>query len=298
MRPMHRNRSRRACRGFTLVEIILVIAITGIIAAMVAVFLRHPIDAYVDTARRASLSDTADTALRRIARDLRRAIPNTVRVTNSSGVFYLEFIPARAGGRYRLDENCFTTGCSSLTTLGSLVDDASNLPSLCVGNGTPTGCVRADRLVIYNQYNNAAADCAVDNPSAYCEFSGGDAASPVNGVTAAGNEDVIAFASNVFVPANGSATGRFQIAEGPVTYACNPGSGQLLRYYDYALAAAQPTPPTGGRSAILATGVSACGIAYTTGAFERWGLVAIQLGLTRDNESVTLYQEVHVDNAP
>ena len=29
---MHRNRSRRACRGFTLVEIILVIAITGIIA--------------------------------------------------------------------------------------------------------------------------------------------------------------------------------------------------------------------------------------------------------------------------
>ena len=40
-------------RGFTLVEAVIVIVITGIIAAMVAVFVRTPIQGYVDSARRA-----------------------------------------------------------------------------------------------------------------------------------------------------------------------------------------------------------------------------------------------------
>src|SRR5205814_7956125 len=67
-------------RGFTLLEAVLVIAMTGIVAAMVAVFIRAPVNAYVDQARRAELSDAADTALRRMAREVQRALPNSVRV--------------------------------------------------------------------------------------------------------------------------------------------------------------------------------------------------------------------------
>ena len=59
------------------------IAIVGIIGAMVAVFIRSPVQSYVDSARRAELGDVADTALRRIIRDLRLALPNSVRVTES-----------------------------------------------------------------------------------------------------------------------------------------------------------------------------------------------------------------------
>ena len=55
--------------GFTLVEVIMVIVITGIIASFVGVFIKGAIDAYVDSARRAELSDVADTAVRRISRD-------------------------------------------------------------------------------------------------------------------------------------------------------------------------------------------------------------------------------------
>ena len=54
--------------GFTLIEAIMVITITGILAAIVAVFIRTPVDGYIDSVARAELTDAADTALRRIAR--------------------------------------------------------------------------------------------------------------------------------------------------------------------------------------------------------------------------------------
>ena len=67
-------------RGFTLVELIMVIVLMGIIGGIMSVFMRGPIDAYFSGARRAALTDVADTTVRRIARDLHRALPNSIRV--------------------------------------------------------------------------------------------------------------------------------------------------------------------------------------------------------------------------
>ena len=55
---MKMTRRPTTCKalGFTLIEMVMVIVITGIVAAMVAVFIRQPIDAYVATARRAELT--------------------------------------------------------------------------------------------------------------------------------------------------------------------------------------------------------------------------------------------------
>src|SRR5690349_19041624 len=95
MRPLPNRESRtmkhvvRHQGGVTLIEMIVVILITGIIGSMVVVFMRRPVDGYLDTARRAELSDIADTALRRISRDLRRALPNSVRVTSVGNATYL-----------------------------------------------------------------------------------------------------------------------------------------------------------------------------------------------------------------
>ena len=92
---------RQTQPGFTLVEMIIVMVITGIIGGMVAIFLRAPVQQYMSTARRADMTDIADTALRRIGRDLRLALPNSVRVnTSGSGattIYYLDFwLPAVA----------------------------------------------------------------------------------------------------------------------------------------------------------------------------------------------------------
>jgi len=54
--------------------------------------MRDPVRAYVDSARRGELSDVADTALRRMARDIRTALPNSLRVSTSGSTFYLELL--------------------------------------------------------------------------------------------------------------------------------------------------------------------------------------------------------------
>ena len=74
------NTTHRASQcGFTLIELIMVIVIMGVVGGMVSVFMKGPIDAYISGGRRAALTDTADTTVRRMARDLHKALPNSLR---------------------------------------------------------------------------------------------------------------------------------------------------------------------------------------------------------------------------
>jgi len=116
--------ARSAQRGFTLVELVMVIGLLGVISGMVMVFMKSPIDAYFASARRAGVTDVADTAARRMSRDIRRALPNSVRSPNSQ---CLEFIPTKTGGRYRVEALIagdgtnldFTIADSAFNLLGS-----------------------------------------------------------------------------------------------------------------------------------------------------------------------------------
>ena len=84
-----------------MVEMIVVMVITGIIGGMVAIFIKAPVQGYVDSARRAEMTDIADTALRRLSRDIRTAVPNSVRVLGCGTTPCIEFLPTKGGGRYR-----------------------------------------------------------------------------------------------------------------------------------------------------------------------------------------------------
>jgi MSHA biogenesis protein MshO len=90
--------TRQRTLGFTLIELVVVIVITGIMAASIAVFFVPAVTAYFDTRRRAEMTDTADTALRRMARDVRRAVPNSIRVVGST---CFQLVPTVSGGLYR-----------------------------------------------------------------------------------------------------------------------------------------------------------------------------------------------------
>ena len=271
-------------QGFTLIESILVIVITGVIAGVVAVFMQSPVTGYFDTVRRAELSDTADTALRRIARDLHAALPNSVRVLTSGGVAYLELFPAQVGARYLLDtasESCFIGGCSGLTTLGSAI----------AADGRYVG----ESLVIFNYYNNSGNDCSSSLPSAYCGQNRATISSSVDG----GSQDTFSFAAaKRFYPAGGSPGRRLHIVSPPVSYVCDPATGLLTRYAGYGINAAQSTTFAGASSALLAKHVSACSFKYQPGVWERTGLATLRLSLTDHGETVSLYHEVHVDNSP
>ena len=78
-----------------------VIALTGVMAVGLADILRHPMNGYAAVSQRTELVALVDLALRRMSRDLRRALPNSVRVSGSGRV--LELLHTGGGGRYRAD---------------------------------------------------------------------------------------------------------------------------------------------------------------------------------------------------
>ena len=126
---------RRGARGFTLVEAVIVIAIAGVVSAMVAVFIKRPIEGYFDATRRAELTDAADTALRRLSRDLRLALPNSIRV-DPTGRF-IEFLITTGGGRYRAEVTSTGTGnpLDFVTAAGDTSFDViGTMPTIAAGS--------------------------------------------------------------------------------------------------------------------------------------------------------------------
>ncbi|MEO1767300.1 prepilin-type N-terminal cleavage/methylation domain-containing protein [Thiobacter aerophilum] len=265
-------------RGFTLIEMIVVIVITGIIAAMVAVFLRKPVEGYFDTARRAQLSDIADTALRRMARDVRLALPNTLRVTDGDRT--VEFLLTRTGARYRAQPRSDGTG------------DPLDISTLDTGFdilGPPITFQNGDRIAVYNLGPN------IPGANAYV----GDTLSAYTGPP--GAQSHVSIAAKQFPLA--SPASRFQVVEGPVSYACDLTSGTLWRYWGYAIQATQPNAASlpslaGVQAARLATLVTGCSFRYLEGVTERSGVLELSLTLSDGGENVTLYHTVHVDNEP
>ena len=288
LRPSARSSARRAL-GFTLTEAIIVIVITGIISAVVAVFMVKPVQGYFDATRRAQLSDLADTALRRMTRDLRLALPNSVRTTSAGGSVYLEFLLTRGGGRYRAEPE--SGGGGDVLEFGAAsapyrFDVIGQMPAVVAGS---------DSVVVFN------LGPGFGTADAYQGSAGN-----LRSVTAAGAGQ-ITLSPNTAFPQPSPAY-RFQVVEGPVSYVCTPDAGSpalgiLRRYSGYAIAAAQPTAFVGGSNALLANDVAACAFTYSPNAIaERNGVVGLTLTLTQltpgGPESVTLFQEAHVSNVP
>ena len=257
-------------RGFTLTEAVMVIVITGILASMAAVFIRQPVDAFFDTARRAGLADAADTALRRIGRDLRAALPNSVRVSGGNA---LEFLHLRSGGRYREqgpgDVLDFTGADTTFEVLG---------PSVSVQPG--------DSVVVYN--------LGIPGATAY---SGATANTDVRRVVsgAGGLLTNVAITSAARFPFASPAR-RFQVVDTPVSYIC--AGGVLRRYWSYAIAAAQPVPPVGASNALIADRLTGCNFTYAPGPTQAQALVTLSLALTDGGETINLLYQVHVNNVP
>ncbi len=256
----------------------MVIVITGIIGGIVAVFLKAPVQQYMDVARRAEMTDIADTALRRITRDLRLALPNSVRVAGTcdgTATCFIEFLPTSGGGRYRAglpgDELDFLAADTSFEVLGPI-----------------PAAVAGDQIVVYNLGITGADAYAGDNRTAY-----GSTAGTILNIT-----------SKLF-PFD-SPGHRFHVISTPVSYACD-GAGTLWRYWGYAIQAAQPASVAAldaliavqGARARLATNVSSCRFAYDANVVaQRSGLVNIHLAITKDGETATLYNAAHVSNQP
>ena len=138
-----------------MVEMVVVIAVTAIIAATLAVTIRPTVDAYAAVKGRADLTDQADAAMRRIVRDVRSAVPNSLRSSNTS---CFELIPAKTGGRYRMAADTFKdtpSGCSTPSNTCSAPLDPSQSTTIfdSLSSLSPAPAV-GDWVVVNNQNSN------------------------------------------------------------------------------------------------------------------------------------------------
>ena len=100
--------------GFTLVELVAVIVLLGIVAASSTQFILQAVGIYRDSTRRDNLTQTGRFAVERITRELRNALPGSirVRVAADNSVQCVEFVPVVAATAYL--NNIAGTAISSL----------------------------------------------------------------------------------------------------------------------------------------------------------------------------------------
>ena len=295
---------RPAQAGFTLIELVVVIALVGILSVGLAEILRNPMQGYIAVSRRAELVALADLTLNRITRDLRRALPNSVRVAGGGQV--IELLHTVDGARYRADAGINNPGGPSEVDHTAESDRLSfggdarfnilgrfqNL-GLAPGASLPAG----SRVAVYPTGTDVWNEAALgSNPGT---------------ITSAGttitllddsDEDQLQLSTSHRFSLT-SPNRRVYLVDTPITYLCDPGDASLWRIENYPIFSSQPTsraaaPLSGGSIAQTTDLIESCAFDFAPGTPSRSGLVTLAIVLERQGERVRLLQQVQVFNAP
>jgi MSHA biogenesis protein MshO len=276
--------------GFTLIELVITMTITTIVVAFAALFFSGPVRGFNDQVRRAELVDAAESSLRRMGRDIRRALPNSIRVTTIGTVTALEILNSVEGIRYRGgpppgNANAWLT-FAAFNTIGKFDSIAKPFSStshyLSIYNVGVTG---ADAYELGNVITPTGTQIDIDN------------------ATEAGEDNIVLTPAFQFTYP--SPRQRVYLIDTPVSFLCDTATGTLTRYSGYTIATNHTDRDTaaellaaGASDSVMANNLAACTFTYTPGTAQRAALISLSLTLTQDSESITLLQQVHVDNVP
>ncbi|MFZ0550096.1 MAG: prepilin-type N-terminal cleavage/methylation domain-containing protein [Steroidobacteraceae bacterium] len=305
------SRGMRQVAGFSLIELIVVIVISAIVAVFIVLFLNTPIESYFAQTRRSDLADSAHRISDAVTGDVRTALPNSLRI-NPAGTA-LELLATRGVGRYYGlgDKNAAAPGGQTgeeltigipATTFGTL-DSFTTQPlpyqtpglSVSIGNlGTAT----------YTAYNSATK---VMTPASTVVTVGPNPSWPPPPPAVAGENLVTLSAPMTFkapgAPATQPVVHSAYLVSGPVSYVCkpnaaNPSAGTLMRYSGYTVTVAQRVPPA-GTGALIAHDVSKCTISIVAAppGYPYGELAILALTLSSSGETLQVFLEAPTEYA-
>ena len=208
--------------GFTLIELIVVIVILGIIGAGTANFIGLGANLYVDAVGRDQVVSQTRYAMERITREIREALPNSVRVGSVGNIQCIEFVPIQASSTYvdvPVSPEASTNFVQIVSPPVAVVDDGQ-LPPI--------------RIAVYPL---SANDVYETESATGRVFSIKSATNVSAGYTSASLE----LAGSVLFDAD-SPTGRYYIVEEAISYCVNTATGEMYRYTGYWPSPAQEIP--------------------------------------------------------
>jgi len=279
-------------RGFTLVELVVTIVVGSVVVAFMAMFIVTPMLAYSAQTRRATLVDETDSALRFMGRDIRSALPNSVRIATAGSVTALEFLGTTDAARY-VD--------------GGPLGNPALVLDFTTADGAFATTVPFTQLSL--PWSSTSAYLVIDHVG----VTGANAYDMSNVITPSGttitvsagasaNQNLVTL-SPAFQFTQGSPGKRVYIVSGPVSYLCDTSAGTLTRYSGYTISSSQAASASallaaGATASLVAGDVGACLFTYATGTAQRNALVELTLQLANSGESVQLLYEVQMVNSP
>ena len=264
--------------GFTVIEMVSVIVLLGILSAGATLFIGDSVRIYNDSARRGELTQQGRFIVERINRELRNALPGSVRASNNGATHCLEFTPIVAASSY----------------LGNLAATAVDEVEIVEHSDITVGSFNGYQAVIYAVDNNGVYNSASQSLASIDTI----AASITNQLT-------VDLAATHTYPYD-SPYQRLYIINNAVSFCAENGS--VTRYSNYSWKnTTQPLPPAGGDSYLIAGHIrlndsgAVTVFEYTPGVLARTGVVHLDMRFSDDEASgewVRFSHEVFVRNAP
>lgn len=274
---------RPSARGFTLVELVVAIAISAIVLVFATMFMAAPVDAYDAQSRRNVMMADASAAWPRMHIDLLQSLPNSLRVRRNGNFVVIEMLSVTGYARYMAapTDNFRVAG----TTLGVF------------GNALAPSTFTNVHLSVNNLGNAGTPN------DAYTMTGSMTPAITVNLLATATPGEVTL---DLSVPAAfvlDSPRHKIYLINGPVTYLCDEGQGTLRRYSGYAVSTSQvsrdsPAEFGGAASVLVARGITSCNFAVSPPGGATAQTASVRLTASRNNESVTLLHSARAEYVP
>ncbi len=285
--------------AFTLIEMVVVIILLAIIAMVSSQFFSHAIIGYTDAELRISLAHSGRIATEKVTRELRNAMPQSIRVSNNC----VEFIPVLSSAHYQ-DQNITyaSPAVASKPLPVSGETNSDNQVDVFNLNFTPQAGINY-YLVVY------PLGAGVSNGDPYVTTSPGSlfGFSSQSIINAPSNSITRLTMDGAYLFLRHSPMRRLFIVTPPISYCVV--SNRLQRYSGYGFNNSQATPPGGTIQRIVDdlqlsdAGSSITPFVFSTGTLVRNAVVKLDFRLRQidqlGNENwLRVNHEVQVRNVP
>jgi len=276
-------------QGFTLIELIVVIIILGVMSMGIAGFITLSTQTYLNVSERDELLSSARFAVERLNREIRNAVPNSIRVKNDNSKQCIEFVAIEASTTY-IDIPVKPESANANISVIRFKDK----------NGNPYECnTCADQVIIYPLSADEVYATHTDTTGKVFNIANFSPPEPEE------DEWTLPIANGAVLFDDDSPTERLYIANQQISYCI--GNNKIYRYKNV-IGGEQELLPSPSDSSVPKTYLMAEHVApidvnylpftFVPATLTRNAMVQVKLHFIRNDEDYVFNNDIHINNIP